>query len=74
MVLENLESYMPRRKEKKMKIDHPLTPYTKINTRWIKDLTISHNTMKVLEESIGRKIQIFHAEIFPLICPLEQGT
>ena len=55
---------------KKMKLDHQLAPYTKINSRWIKDLNISRNTIQVLEESIGLKISdIPHSNIFTDMSP-----
>ena len=60
-----------------MKLEHSLTPYTKINSKWIKDLNVRPDTIKLLGENVGRTLfDISHSKILfdPLPREMEKKT
>ena len=57
-----------------MKLEHSLTPYTKINSKWIKDLNVRPDIIRLLEEIIGRTLyDINHSKILFDPPPREMG-
>ena len=58
-----------------MTLNHQITPHTRINSKWIKDLNVCHETIKILQGNIGSKISdTLWSNVFADISPRARET